>query len=695
MPSTADDAEPTIPEARRRPSRADRHRSRHAGHGARANSSGRGRVLTGATEGALLGALLAAPWAYGGAPEWARYALAALLLCALTPWALARARRGDAWPPLAPRAAGLPLLALAQIGLGLSAAPTATADAALLLVAFLGVAVFWSERAREHRSAAQRLAVAVLSVATAQGVFGAVQQALTPGRIYGHATPLVTNPFGSYVNHNHFAGLAAMAALLAAGWAWGQARRAAAPTPGAVALGGLALGLCATLLASRSRGGLVALGCGLVSLVLLRACAARLRNDGASIRALALGAALALLAGVGAALGLVPESTRAHLLGTFTGAAAEDTSSAYRVDTARATLRLVAHHPLLGAGFGAFADALTPYKMTHGELRTAHAESDLLELLAEGGLAGFAVCGVVAAFAWRRLRERLEHGRDATHTGLVEGAAAALVALGAHSLFDFNLRLPANALVAAALLGIVSAGRARGHGMPASSDDVAHTGSASRAARATAWLAALLSLGLAAAAGWRAHGAWALERALALPAPQRLGALDDVTLAHPRLAEAWRARGLAWRDLARPGSSVRVMRLARAERDFASAVRLRPNWAEAWADLGWTRFARGDVRTGRADLDRALRLDPTHVGIGVARAALYAQSGDVTEGVRQLARTLESNPAWGAHTAVELALTWTAEPAVLAPLIGDDPVRRDLLEQGLARRRVRSGSSPK
>ena len=65
--------------------------------------------------------------------------------------------------------------------------------------------------------------------------------------------------------------------------------------------------------------------------------------------------------------------------------------------------------------------------------------------------------------------------------------------------------------------------------------------------------------------------------------------------AHPRLAEAWRARGLAWRDLARPGSGVRATRLARAERDFASAVRLRPNWAEAWADLGWTRFARGEA----------------------------------------------------------------------------------------------------
>lgn len=651
---------------------------------------GPGSRLMRAAEATLVAAVLVAPWAYGGAPDPARYALAAGLLVGLTLWAAGLARRGAGLPPLAARAAGLPALALAQAALGLSAAPQASLDAALLLTAFLGVAAFWSERARVHRGAARRLVAAVLAVAAAQGIFGAVQQSLDPGRVYGRVTPLVTNPFGSYVNHNHFAGLTAMAAVLAAGLAWGAMRRAAAPTPAAVGLGGLALGLAATVLASRSRGGLVALMGGLVALVWLRVRAARPQRT--RPRRLIAGAVLTLAGGLGAALALVPAPTRAHLLGVFTGAAADDTSSAYRADTALATLRLAAHHPLAGAGLGAFADALPAYKTTHGDLRATHAESDALELLAEGGLLGLAVSGLIAGFTWRRLRERLEHGRDATQIGLVEGAAAALVALGVHSVFDFNLRLPANALVAASLLGLVAAGHPRA---PAGRRDPSPGAPpAASGARLPAWAAVLLAL-LATASAWRAHGAWQLERALELPEAQRLGALDGVTRAHPWLAEAWYARGVAWRGLARHGGAAAGARLARAERDFATAVRLRPRWAQAWADLGWLRLVRGDPAAARADVDRAVRLDPAHVGIGVTRAALYARTGDVSEGVRQLARTLDANPGWGAAAALDLASAWASAPVTFAPLVGDDPARRRLLEQALARREAEAASVPK
>ena len=44
-----------------------------------------------------------------------------------------------------------------------------------------------------------------------------MQWSMHPYRIYGQVTPIVTTPFGSYVNHNHFAGLVGMGAVLAAG----------------------------------------------------------------------------------------------------------------------------------------------------------------------------------------------------------------------------------------------------------------------------------------------------------------------------------------------------------------------------------------------------------------------------------------------------------------------------------------------
>lgn len=446
------------------------------------------------TESLLLGALVLLPWAYGGAPDLARYALCTLVGLALLPWSLARAASRKPWPAFLLPALGLPALALLQLGLQRSAAPIFTAEALLLLVALLGVAVFWSERAR-GRKAALRLATAVLVACSAQAAFGALQWSRAPDRIYGQSTPIVTTPFGSYVNHNHFAGLLGLGVLLSAGLALGHVRQHRTVTPAGVALCGLTLALGATHLASRSRGGLLALLFGLLGLVLLqRQFAHRARAPRAWLLPL-LGLAL-----VAFGLAVVPEATRAHLLTSLAGGG--DESSAYRLDIARDSLRLAAAHPLLGSGLGAFPDALPPYKRGHGEVRTTHAESDALELGAEGGLVGFLALLALCAAAWRAARERLRHGEGGLHKGLSLGALAALLALGAHSLVDFNLRLPANALVAAALLGLVAAPRE------------------SAPSPGSRWPGALLAVAfglLALAAGWRAAGAWALTRVEAGP----------------------------------------------------------------------------------------------------------------------------------------------------------------------------------
>ena len=123
------------------------------------------------------------------------------------------------------------------------------------------------------------------------------------------------------------------------------------------------------------------------------------------------------------------------------------------------TLRLWTAHPTLGAGLGAYGDAFPAFKSAHGEVRTTHAEDDALELLAESGLAGVVIVVWLAALAARGLADRLRHGRDPFRKSIAVGAAGAVAALAVHSLFDFNLRLPANALVFASLLGLAAAPR--------------------------------------------------------------------------------------------------------------------------------------------------------------------------------------------------------------------------------------------
>ena len=124
---------------------------------------------------------------------------------------------------------------------------------------------------------------------------------------------------------------------------------------------------------------------------------------------------------------------------------------------------------------------------------------------------------------------------------------------------------------------------------------------------------------------WRAAGARAWDGArLVSGADRRLVVLDSVLRAHPYLAEAHRARALAWRDLALGGSALAEPRLSRAEASLRSALRLRPSWGEAWADRAWLRYLQRDAAGARADLARSQELDPTNVPLARSRANLGA-----------------------------------------------------------------------
>jgi tetratricopeptide (TPR) repeat protein len=248
----------------------------------------------------------------------------------------------------------------------------------------------------------------------------------------------------------------------------------------------------------------------------------------------------------------------------------------------------------------------------------------------------------------------LDASRNAERSGLAVGALAAAAALAVHSLVDFNLRLPANALVFACLLGLAAAPREEraGHG-------------GRTMAAALVGLALLLAVGSA----WRAWGALRLQRALTTTAPQQqIASLDALLRGHSYLAEGRRARALAWRDwpAAPPGS--RLARLLRAERDLRDAIALRPRWGEAWADLGSTLAARGDQPGADAALAQAVALDPTHLGIGAARAEFLARSAGTHAALEELKRLRDANPDWPSAQALVLARRWTREPVLLQAL---------------------------
>jgi tetratricopeptide (TPR) repeat protein len=312
----------------------------------------------------------------------------------------------------------------------------------------------------------------------------------------------------------------------------------------------------------------------------------------------------------------------------------------------------VASAPLLGSGLGAYADAFPPFKQGHGDVRTTHAESDLLEFMAEGGLAG------IALFVWlgwsiaARTRLALRREPSPFRRGLTTGAIAGATSLLLHGLVDFNLRVPSNALVFVSLLGLACA------------DTVPNE----TLGRRKLPLAFALGLALlAVVSAWRARGAWELARVpLDTPASARVATLGAVLEDHPYLAEAHRARGLAWRELAKTPSAWHAHRLVLAERHFEATLRLRPQWGGVWADLGWTRAVQGRLQQAEEDLGRAVALDPTHVAVGLARAEFLAWRGQIGEAIDQLARTSQASGYWSAQAARGVAEKWSRDPALLA-----------------------------
>jgi Flp pilus assembly protein TadD len=168
------------------------------------------------------------------------------------------------------------------------------------------------------------------------------------------------------------------------------------------------------------------------------------------------------------------------------------------------------------------------------------------------------------------------------------------------------------------------------------------------------------------ACAYRSLGAAGERAALRRSTPEsRLDVLQSLVDAHPYLDRARRQRGLAWLGLAYNRGRYDPVRLERARKDLQAVVSLRPQWGEAHADLGWIRYYAGEIEEARAEMLLASRLDPTHMGVGLAHAQVLAWSGDTTAAIAELVRLRKVNPGWPRASARDLASTWTQNPALL------------------------------
>jgi len=140
----------------------------------------------------------------------------------------------------------------------------------------------------------------------------------------------------------------------------------------------------------------------------------------------------------------------------------EELSKIDRVEMWQESLQLIRANRWTGCGLGAFEHGFFRYKNVAPINRVDFAHNDYVQIVAELGLPGGVLVGIVAGWIASRIFAVVLWRRDSMNWALAVGLLGALVAIGFHSLADFNLYIPANALVVAWLSGVAVSPGLRG-----------------------------------------------------------------------------------------------------------------------------------------------------------------------------------------------------------------------------------------
>lgn len=121
----------------------------------------------------------------------------------------------------------------------------------------------------------------------------------------------------------------------------------------------------------------------------------------------------------------------------------------------RDILRIWFDYPFFGTGLGTFASISAKYKSAPVQIRFTYAHNDYLQLLTETGILGFSLVFLFFITYFKRFLKMWFKRRDAYVTGLSLGGLISIWAIMLHSVVDFNLHIPANALLFFIIMGSV------------------------------------------------------------------------------------------------------------------------------------------------------------------------------------------------------------------------------------------------
>jgi len=382
----------------------------------------------------VTGLLLFGPIAFGGVEEWALLILRAGAALFFFAWCLQQVSKQKVEVvsnPLYMPAMAFGTVVLIQVIFRRSEYIYASTNEALNFAAY-GLLLFLGVQYFQHRSDLRRLAIAFTSFGFVFSVFAIMQSFSGTQKLYWVRLPYSINSaiFGSYVNHNHYAGLMELLIpfplLLSLGGAWRGAKR--------ILCAFAAVLMCSSLFLSKSRGGMIAF---VVQLMFVASIAVHRRS-----KKLAGSLGIACLAMVGLltwldASGMIRERV--------TSLANPLEAAGIRMTILQDGLRMFQSKPILGWGLETFPVVYPKYRSFSTDMFVNEAHNDYLQLLVETGAIGFLIA---LWFIYHLFEMGLPHRRAWTHDLKSAVRMAALVGCTGiliHSFFDFNLHIPANA----------------------------------------------------------------------------------------------------------------------------------------------------------------------------------------------------------------------------------------------------------
>jgi O-antigen ligase len=131
-----------------------------------------------------------------------------------------------------------------------------------------------------------------------------------------------------------------------------------------------------------------------------------------------------------------------------------DESLELRVNAAKYAMQIVQDFPWLGTGGGTFFLAFQHYRPFENYGYYDHAHNDYVEIASESGLIGLALLAVILFHSVRKSVRIMINGQDQLSRGMVFASLMGITSLFIHGFVDFNLQIPANAMMFVVLLSI-------------------------------------------------------------------------------------------------------------------------------------------------------------------------------------------------------------------------------------------------